>query len=125
MATMTAPSRPTTPVDRNTHCQPATCTIQPEASGPNDKPMPKVVPNRLNARVRATPWKSGASDDMAAANAAAPPTPCIKRRTLIQPVVGTNAMAKVVTQKTARPSSHTRRGPTRSVRLPATMITLP
>ncbi|KAG0735966.1 hypothetical protein G6F24_018530 [Rhizopus arrhizus] len=87
-ATMTAPSTPTPPVARNTHSQPAACTIQPDARGANDRPTPKVVPSKLNARVRATPWNSGANDDMAAANAAAPPMPCISRMTSIQPVVG-------------------------------------
>ncbi|MOA66044.1 hypothetical protein D3C78_1926690 [compost metagenome] len=51
--------------------------------------------------------------------------PCISRRKSIQPVVGMYGMAKVAAQNQASPSSQTRRGPYRSVRLPDTMMTLP
>lgn len=124
-ATSASPPSPTSPVPWNTQRQPAVCTSQPEISGPNDRPMPKVVPKRLKARARAAPWNSGASDDMAAANAAAPPTPCISRRKSIQPADGAQAMGKVKAQNQASPPSQTRRGPYRSVRLPDTMMTLP
>ena len=124
-ATMAAPSRPTRPVARNTHCHPAASTSQPEASGPKDRPMPKVVPSRLKARARAAPWNSGASEDMAAAKAAAPPVPWTSRSTSIQKTDGASGSRKVAAQNSARPSSQTRRGPIRSTRLPATMITLP
>ncbi|MNU03519.1 hypothetical protein D3C72_2475760 [compost metagenome] len=75
--------------------------------------------------MRATPWNSGASEDMAAAKAAAPPMPCISRRKSIQAVAGMRGIRKVAAQNQARPASHTRRGPYRSVRLPDTMMTLP
>ena len=86
---------------------------------------PKVVPSKLITRLRAAPWNKGDSEDMAAANAAAPPRPCTKRS---RPIKGTDeaqAMASVARQNTPRPDSHTRRLPSTSVRLPATIMALP
>ena len=82
-ATSAAPSRPTRPVARNTQCHPAASTSQPEASGPKDRPMPKVVPSRLKARARAAPWNSGASEDMAAARR--PRRPCLDQPQHVHP----------------------------------------
>ena len=74
---------------------------------------------------RAAPWNSGASEDMAAAKAAAPPVPWTSRSTSIQKTDGASGSRKVAAQNSASPSSQTRRGPIRSTRLPATMMTLP
>ena len=105
--------------------QSATASMAPAASGPKARPTPNVVPSKLITLLRAAPWNNGDSEDMAAANAAAPPRPCTKRS---RPIKGTDpaqAMASVARQNTLNPASHTRRLPSRSVRLPATIMALP
>ena len=57
--------------------------------------------------------------------AAAPPVPWTSRSTSIQKTDGASGSRKVAAQNSASPSSQTRRGPIRSTRLPATMMTLP
>ncbi|MNV75409.1 hypothetical protein D3C71_1686920 [compost metagenome] len=69
------PATPISAVARNTQRQPAISTNPPAASGPKAKPMPNVVPSRLNTRVRIEPRKVCASEDMAPAKAVAPPRP--------------------------------------------------
>ena len=103
----------------------ATASTAPAASGPKASPTPNVVPSKLITRLRAAPWNKGDSEDMAAANAAAPPRPCTKRSAAIKGTDDALAMATVTRQNTLKPASHTRRLPSRSVRLPATIMALP
>lgn len=105
--------------------QRASASMAPAASGPKARPRPNVVPSTLITRLRAAPWNNGASEDMAAANAAAPPRPCTKRSAAIHATDGATAMARVATQNSASPASQTRRRPSTSVRLPATIMALP
>ena len=86
--------------------------------------MPKVVPSRLKRGARRAVEQRrqrghGGGEGGRAARA------LTSRSTSIQKTDGASGSRKVAAQNSARPSSQTRRGPIRSTRLPATMITLP
>ncbi|MNT88236.1 hypothetical protein D3C72_2287660 [compost metagenome] len=60
---------------KNTHFQFKVSIRSPARNGPNAAPAPKVVPIKLNTRVRAWPLNSWVNAAIAPAKAAAAPTP--------------------------------------------------
>lgn len=87
--------------------------------------MPKVVPSRLNARVRAAPSNSCASAAVPPASAAAAASPCAARSRSTASIDGANASATDISVKPPTPIANRRLRPNWSASAPAAIRKLP
>ena len=105
--------------------QPKRSISAPAITGPHARPIPKVVPSALKARVRAWPSNSWASAAVPPASAAAAATPCAARSRSTARIEGAKPSAAELSVKPATPKANSRRRPKRSASVPAAISRLP